>query len=433
MKFTLQKSLFLLSICLLTNHFVIAQQTPSNLTSIAFDLGDGGTACSNNPFGIEGPATPTPIGEPNNSTGLVFPGQVGLWHHFNVGTGILTICCPNTSSTTSNGILVTLNTNGDTYECFNGGAGISDALREHVIFLRNRHCLDGNMVAGFISSSINWQIAGLDPAKVYSLILFGQKGGNPANLSINGHDAGNGVGNPVTLDSEFDGNFINVSPDVNGHITGVFAKRADEQFSSWAGLQILEGYTADCGGSTNYTIHGSYINSHYNTFNTNGTIATEGTVNVSTADGAVRFNSNSSITLKPGFHAQANSDFIASISNICAPAFREESPVVTSRNSNTLSQAIAALPTHSPEQTLAISPNPVIYQANINFELPKESLVNIGLFNMNGQQVKHLTSGEFTEGQHELTIQTEDLAAGMYYVQLQSSYAKYIQKIMIAK
>ena len=433
MKFTLQKSLFLLSICLLTNHFVIAQQTPSNLTSIAFDMRDGATGCANNPFGLEVPTTPTPTGEPNNSTGLVLPGQVGLWHHFNVGTGILTICCPNTSSTTSNGISVTLNTNGDIYECYNGGEGISDALREPVIFLRHNVCADGNMNAGFISSSIGWQITGLDPAKNYNLILFGQQGGNPADLSITGHDAGNGVGNPATLDSEFDANFTNVSPDVNGHLAGVFAKRADEQFSSWAGLQILEGYTADCGGSTNYTIHDSYINSQYNTFTTNGTIATEGTVNVSAADGAVRFNSNSSITLKPGFHAQANSNFIASANSICAPALQEKSPVANSRNSNALSQAVAALSSNSPEQTLVVFPNPVIYQSKISFELPKKSLVNIGLFNMNGQQIKHLKSGEFTEGQHELTIQTEDLAAGMYYVQLQSSYAKTIQKIMIAK
>ena len=204
-------------------------------------------------------------------------------------------------------------------------------------------------------------------------------------------------------------------------------------FQSQTGLQILEGYTADCGGSTNYTIHDSYINSQYNTFNTNGTIATEGTVNVSATDGAVRFNSNSSITLKPGFHAQANSDFIASANSICAPTLQEKSPVATSRNSNALSQAIAALPSNSTEQNLAISPNPVIYQATINFELPKESVINIGLFNMNGQQIKHGTSGEVAEGQHELTIQTEDLAAGMYYVQLQSSYAKTIQKIMVAK
>ncbi len=411
---------------------VVAQQTPSNLTSIAFDMRKGGNVCINIPEA--GTDTPTPTGEPNNSAGLVLPGQEGLWHHLNAGSGFLTICCPTTSSTTVNGITFTLNTAADIFESFTGGSAITDALREPIIFLRNNICHDG---AGgsedVISTSIAWQISGLDPSKVYNLILFGQQGGNPADYSINGHDAGNGIGNPVTLDSEFDGNFTNVSPDVNGHITGVFSKRANEQFSSWAGIQILEGYTEDCGGMTNYTIHDTYINNQYNNFNTNGTITTEGTVNVAAVDGAVRFNSNSSVTLKPGFHAMANSDFIASANSICAPSFVEESPAAARRSSNALSQAIAALSSKLPEQTLAISPNPAIYQTTISFELPRESTINVGLFNMNGQQIKHLTSGEFTKGQHELRIQLQGLAAGMYYVQLQSSYAKTIQKIMVAR
>lgn len=411
---------------------LIAQQTPSNLTSIAFDMRKGNTVCINTPE--VGTDTPTPTGEPNNSNGLVLPGQVGLWHHLNAGSGFLTVCCPTTPSTTVNGITFTLNTDADIFESFTGGSSITDVLREPIIFLRNNICHDGTGGnEGVISSSIDWQITGLDPTKNYNLIFFGQQGGNPANFSINGHDAGNGVGFPATVDAEFDGNFVNVSPDANGHLTGVFAKRSDQQFSSWAGLQILEGYTADCGGSTNYTIHDSYINSQYNNFNTNGSITTDGTVNVEATDGAVRFNSNSSITLKPGFHAMANSDFVASANSICTPALVEESPIVTSRNSNSLSQAIAALPADSPEQTLSISPNPAIYQTNISFELPKESLINVGLFNINGQLVKQLASGEFTKGQHELNLQLQDLAAGMYYMQLQSSYAKTIQKIMVAR
>lgn len=431
MKFTQQKSLFLFSILLFTSHLIIAQQTPSNLTSIAFDMRKGGNVCSNT--ASNGTDTPTPIGEPNNATGLAFPGQVGVWHSLNAGSGFLTICCPNMPSTTVNGITFTLNTNTDIYESYSGAASITDALREPVIFLRDKICFDENgSNAGTISSSINWQITGLDPAKNYNLVLFGQQGGNPADFSINGHDAGNGVGNPVNSDSEFDGNFTNVSPDANGHITGVFSKRTDQVFSSWAGLQILEGYTDQCGGTTNYTIHDSYINSRYHSFRTNGTITTEGTVTIEGEDGVVAFSSNTSITLKPGFHAMANSDFIASIRPDCALPLVEESSA-TSRNNNPLNQAFAALSANLPEQTLAISPNPVIYQANISFELPKESVVHINLFNLNGQLVKHLTSGEFTKGTHELNAQVQDLAAGMYYIQLQSSYAKTIQKIMIAR
>ena len=124
---------------------------------------------------------------------------------------------------------------------------------------------------------------------------------------------------------------------------------------------------------------------------------------------------------------------MAAISDVCLATLQQDSPVAASRSSNALSQAIAALPSNLPEQTLAISPNPAIYQTAISFELPRESIINVGLFNVNGQLVKHLTSGEFTKGQHELRIQLQDLAAGMYYVQLQSSYAKTIQKIMVAR
>lgn len=75
------------------------------------------------------------------------------------------------------------------------------------------------------------------------MILFGQEqtnddnAVNPASFSIVGYDAGNGIGNPVTLDAENDGNFTNVLA-VGGTITGTFALQPGQGFAGWAGLQI---------------------------------------------------------------------------------------------------------------------------------------------------------------------------------------------------
>ena len=58
-------------------------------------------------------------------------------------------------------------------------------------------------------------------------------------MTILGHDAGNGVGNPVTLDAENDANFVGVLADASGMIVGAMSVEA--RGSGWLGVHNSTG------------------------------------------------------------------------------------------------------------------------------------------------------------------------------------------------
>ena len=158
-------------------------------------------------------------GEPSNTVGLMLPGQVGPWNGLRIATG------NSSTAVTIGAVTFTLNSDGDQYEAFG-----TSPLRDDVAFLNNT-----------TASSISWTLTGLTAGQAYDLILFGQSfngsPANPADFSITGHDAGNGVGSPVTLDAENDGNFTGVIA-VGGTISGTFALRSGQSASAWSGLQF---------------------------------------------------------------------------------------------------------------------------------------------------------------------------------------------------
>lgn len=206
---------------------VNSQEARADLVSISFSVnGDNAT----------GPRNAVPVGEPSNSSGLVLPGQVGPWND---------LLFPSSGSS---GLITRQITVGDVTFSFNTSVPAEsiatslnfptpdrDDLRSAYINLSTDLFVFGN------SDPISWTITGLDPAKKYNLILFGIKQGafviRPADFSILGHDAGNGIGNPVTLDAENDGNFVDVSAP-GGMIEGRFALRSGQSISGWSGLQL---------------------------------------------------------------------------------------------------------------------------------------------------------------------------------------------------
>ncbi len=202
--------------------------------SISFDMMANNAQC-----GAGGTTSPVPKGEPSNSDGLELPGQIGLWNSLKVGNADFNTCCTADASITVSGITFAIES-GDEYGT---SMGInSDSLRETVIYFQDPAGSNGCVIS---TPSLDWSISGLDPTKTYNLILFGQvfidgNSTNPADFAINNHNAGNGIGMPVTLDADNDGNFTNVVPNAQGKITGTFTHRAGESFSGWSGIQIME-------------------------------------------------------------------------------------------------------------------------------------------------------------------------------------------------
>ncbi len=162
-------------------------------------------------------------GEPVNADGLILPGWVGPW------TGISAGGTNNVQEqATSGAYTFTWNVGGA--ETKSGWA--SGALRNGFAYTNNPSRWSGD---------VPFEISGLDAGSTYDLIMFGTGRANDnstAEFYIPGHDGGNGVGNPVTLDSEGDGNFLAVEADGSGKISGFMANQGGE--ARLTGIQFEE-------------------------------------------------------------------------------------------------------------------------------------------------------------------------------------------------
>jgi len=78
-------------------------------------------------------------------------------------------------------------------------------------------------------------------------------------------------------------------------------------------------------------------------------------------------------------------------------------------------------------------PNPTNGNAEIAFELPVATEISMDLVNMYGQQVAVITSGDYAAGSHKVSVDTRDLAAGLYFYNLKVNDEVLTQKMMVTK
>jgi hypothetical protein len=65
---------------------------------------------------------------------------------------------------------------------------------------------------------------------------------------------------------------------------------------------------------------------------------------------------------------------------------------------------------------LEIFPNPFNPTAKIEYSLSRRGRVDIDIFNCNGQLIKSMLGAERPAGTHALTLEADDLSAGVYLV-----------------
>jgi len=152
-------------------------------------------------------------GDVAHTDGLQMTGWVGNWGTLPQGGG-----GTNEVSGTSNGYTFRWNVGGAAWGgAWTGNAHPTSPVRTDYYYTNPGH---PNYVG-----AISWRLEGLTPGAQYDIILYGTDRStvtNTALYAIDGFDAGNGVGNAVTKDAEGDGNFLSVTADGSGHITGTF-------------------------------------------------------------------------------------------------------------------------------------------------------------------------------------------------------------------
>lgn len=78
-------------------------------------------------------------------------------------------------------------------------------------------------------------------------------------------------------------------------------------------------------------------------------------------------------------------------------------------------------------------PNPTAAQAVITFELPAVNTITLDLVNVYGQQVAVIANGEFAAGAHKVTVNTDELASGVYFYNLRTNDQVLSKKLVVAK
>ncbi|MFH1735402.1 MAG: T9SS type A sorting domain-containing protein, partial [bacterium] len=78
-------------------------------------------------------------------------------------------------------------------------------------------------------------------------------------------------------------------------------------------------------------------------------------------------------------------------------------------------------------------PNPFNNSATLRFSLPKRDQIALDLFDIQGKQVTSITSGVYTAGDHSLPFEMPNLASGIYFIRMSTSYSTSIQKAVLLK
>ncbi|WP_234571882.1 T9SS type A sorting domain-containing protein [Rhodohalobacter sp. 614A] len=78
-------------------------------------------------------------------------------------------------------------------------------------------------------------------------------------------------------------------------------------------------------------------------------------------------------------------------------------------------------------------PNPFNPSTNINFYIPEERSVRVGIYNIVGQQVALLLDDTIQAGEHSLVWDASDKPSGIYIVQLESGNRIFTRKITLIK
>ena len=78
-------------------------------------------------------------------------------------------------------------------------------------------------------------------------------------------------------------------------------------------------------------------------------------------------------------------------------------------------------------------PNPFNPITNINYSLPIEDYVTLEVYNINGNLITTLNSGNQSAGNHTIEWNAEGFPSGVYFVKLDAGEFTQTQKLMLVK
>lgn len=78
-------------------------------------------------------------------------------------------------------------------------------------------------------------------------------------------------------------------------------------------------------------------------------------------------------------------------------------------------------------------PNPLKIKTSFNYTTPKETELNVILYDLTGKQIKTLTSGRVSEGKHLVSFDASNLPSGTYIYVLEAGSTRLSREFILAK
>jgi PA14 domain/F5/8 type C domain len=128
----------------------------------------------------------------------------------------------------------------------------------------------------------------------------------------------------------------------------------------------------------------------------------------------VRFIASQSIKLTDGFRAAREAHFIAKLG---ACDTTQVNSLIQANNAQT--QAALGLTIEPDKISLSIAPNPTRHWAKVQYNIPQEGNMRLGIFDVSGQVIVWLNDGDAPAGSGYKSFPAHQLAAGLYFVVLQ--------------
>jgi|GEM_PF-984224 len=134
-----------------------------------------------------------------------------------------------------------------------------------------------------------------------------------------------------------------------------------------------------------------------------------------------------SVTLTDGFHAMANSNFLAAIAE-CIPNFSAPSNLALYSKLQTPQIDLAE------KTSLTIFPNPFKNDTTIAYQTSQTTPVKLDIFNSSGKIFKTLINNKLTpKGQHKIAFSPSNQQGGFYIARLRMGSEVFIKKMVVIR
>lgn len=154
------------------------------------------------------------------------------------------------------------------------------------------------------------------------------------------------------------------------------------------------------------------------------TLTANNTIN---GNATVTYTAGESISLLPEFEVNSvgGATFHASIAPCISTTFQSTTEVLANGKVELKESPFLA------QIQLLVQPNPITYEAQIQFYLPKTNQIKLLLYDINGHLIQMLNNSLLSKGWHQIPFKKQQLPNGIYYLTLHGESEMQSQKIFI--